>query len=335
MVTSKDIARMAGVSQATVSRVIQGRSNVSNETRKTVLKVLEETGYVANAQARAMRTQRTGTIGVITGRLTNPFYPELLDALGHHITAQRYRMALWASDSESGAEASVEAIRGQLVDGLIFTTATQESPALGHAMDMGLPVLLVNRQIDGLKCDHVTNDNVEGGRLAARHFLSADFTDVAVIGGNELISTGRDRRLGFVSEFEKHGLHIPADWQPECDFLHDAAREAARKLLTADQPPRAIFCVNDFLAFGAIDAAKSLSIRIPEDLWVIGYDDISMAAWEVFDLTTLRQRVDDMAASAVEMLAARIVDPSRVYEHRKFGAELVVRGSTARHNATS
>ena len=327
--TSHDIARIAGVSQTTVSRVLQNRGNVQESTRQRVLKALRETGYVPNVQAQAMRMRRSGLVGVVTGRITNPFYPELLDGLAQAITAADMRMALWASDEPASSTVAVQAIQGGAVDGLIFTTATREDPALNQAVSQHLPIVLVNRSITGMQCDQVTSDNVSGGRLVAEYFLESGHTDVAVVGGNDVISTGRERRQGFVAAFAEHGIEIPANRQPECDFTHDAARSVGLDLLGSGNPPTAVFCVNDLVAFGVQDAAHRLGVAMPDDLWVAGYDDIPMAAWDRIDLTSVRQPIESMARVAVETLVARIQNPDAPYEHRRFGAELAVRGSTA------
>ena len=194
--TSRDIARIAGVSQSTVSRVLQNRGNVEESTRQRVLKALEDTGYVPNLQARAMRMRRSGLVGVVTGRITNPFYPELLDGLARALAAADLRMALWTSDEPASSTVAVQAIQGGAVDGLIFTTATPYDPALRQAVSQRLPIVLVNRSISGLHCDQVTSDNVGGGRLVAEYFLAHGHADVAVVGGNDLISTGRETPAG-------------------------------------------------------------------------------------------------------------------------------------------
>jgi LacI family transcriptional regulator len=329
MPTSRDVARIAGVSQSTVSRVLQNRGNVEEGTRQRVLNALKDTGYVPNLQARAMRMRRSGLIGVVTGRITNPFYPELLDGLAQAISAADMRMALWASDEPASSAVAVQAIQGGAVDGLIFTTATREDPALNQAVSQGLPIVLVNRSIAGLRCDQVTSDNVGGGRLVAEYFLAHGHTDVAVVGGNEVISTGRERRQGFVAAFAERGIQISAERQPECDFTHDAARTVGLELLGGSSPPTAVFCVNDLVAFGVQDAAHRLGVAMPGSLWVAGYDDIPMASWDRIDLTSVRQPIGSLAKVAVETLVNRIQNADTPYEHRRFGAELAVRGSTA------
>ena len=169
-------------------------------------------------------------------------------------------MALWTSDEPASSTVAVQAIQGGAVDGLIFTTATPTTRRSRQAVSQRLPIVLVNRSISGLQCDQVTSDNVGGGRLVAEYFLAHGHTDVAVVGGNDLISTGRERRQGFVGAFAEHGIEIPPHRQPECDFTHDAARSVGLELLGHPNPPSAVFCVNDLVAFGVQDAAIRLGI---------------------------------------------------------------------------
>ncbi|MCH8559256.1 MULTISPECIES: LacI family DNA-binding transcriptional regulator [unclassified Nesterenkonia] len=327
MLTGREIAQAAGVSQATVSRVVQGSARVSEKNRRRVEEAMAKYGYVPNAQARAMRTQRSGVIGVIVGEFTNPWYPVMMYALAREIARADLRINFWVSDGENSEQAAIEAIRSKLIDGLIFTTATRDSQALPTALELGLPVVLVNRSLENITSDQVTGDNVGGGAAVATYFLAHDRTRVAVVGGGPWVSTGRERRKGFLDVFHDAGIHIPPTHIPETAFTHQAGLDAGRVLL-ANDPPQAIFCTTDIIAFGVIDAAMERGMRVPEDLWVTGYDDIPMSAWRVLDLTTVRQPIDDMARLSLEILLARIEDPNAAVAEKRFATELVVRGST-------
>jgi len=327
MLTGKEIAKLAGVSQATVSRVIQGSSRVSAEKRRRVEKILAEVDYVPNAQARAMRMKRSGGIGVVVGEVTNPWYPVMLYALAREIERAGLRMNVWVSDGENNDRAAIEAIRSKLIDGLIFTTATRDSKALRTALELELPVVLVNRSIEDISSDQVSGDNIQGGASVAKYFLSHNRTKVALVGGGPGISTGTERRRGFIEAFDDAEYPIPPERRPETAFTHEAGFEAGKRLLTTDMP-QAIFCATDVIAFGVIDAAKEHGLRVPEDLWVVGYDDIPMSAWKVLDLTSVRQPINDMAKSSLQLLLARINDTAVEFAHKRFATELVIRGST-------
>lgn len=327
MVTSKDVARRAGVSQTTVSRVLQNKGNVNEKTRERVQHALESLGYVPNERARAMRTGYTNVLGVVTGRITNPFYPELIDALSTAISGCGLRMVLWGSDSDSGEAAALEAIRGGQIDGVIFTTAMETSAPLRSALELDVPLVLVVRSIDGAPCDQVTSDNESGGWMAAQHFLAAGRVDLAVLGGHESVSTSRERRAGFLSAAKAHGIAQEDVVVEDCDFAHAAAKDRALSILSDPDGPRSIFCVNDVIAFGVLDAAHELGLSVPDDVWVIGYDNIEMASWRLIDLTTVTQPIEAMARTAVELLLRRLREPDSAWEHVRFPPELVLRGS--------
>lgn len=329
MLTGKEIAYLAGVSQSTVSRVVQGSTRVSRENRRRVEEAMAKFGYVPNAQARAMRTQRSGTIGVIAGEFTNPWYPVMMYALAREINFADLRINFWVSDGENSEQAAIEAIRSKLIDGLIFTTATRDSRALRTALELGLPVVLVNRSLGDIPCDQVVGDNTGGGASVATHFLTHGRTNVAVVGGGPWASTGRERRKGFLDVFAEAEIHIPSARASETEFTHQAGLDAGR-LLLADDPPHAIFCATDIVAFGVIDAAKERGLRVPEDLWVAGYDDIPMSAWKVLDLTTVRQPINEMAELSLQILLARIDNINAEIERKIFPTELIVRGSTGK-----
>lgn len=326
--TSRDIAARASVSQATVSRVLSGSTNVSPETRQRVLAVLEETGYRPDGVARAMITRRTGSVGVVVDDITNPFYPQLLQALSAELSAADRRMLFWNS-SGAGEPGAVEAIRQRLVDGVIFTTATAGSEVLLEAIADGAPAVLVNRYVRALESDTVVTDNTGGGRLVAEYLVGHGHRRVAVIAGPRGVSTATDRTGGFVRALNRLDAPLDRSLRLQCAFTHAAGHEAARRLLALDEPPSAIFCVNDVLAFGAIDAARAAGVRVPDDVWIIGFDDIDMASWEAFDLTTVRQPMLAMARAAVEILLARLEDPDAPPISKRFGSELIVRRSTA------
>jgi LacI family transcriptional regulator len=328
MVTSRDVARVAGVSQATVSRVLAGSPVVRPDTRDRVLRALAATGYVPNQAARAMRTRRSGAVGVIVGRITNPFYPELLTALSRTLGEADQRMVLWDAEGP-GAQTAVDAIRQRVVDGLIFTTATADLPPLVQALASSSPVVLVNRALRGVVCDQVTSDNRAGGRLVAGYLAAHGHRRCGLVSGPRGISTGDDREAGYRAGLDASGLRLPAGLVVHGEFSHADGYSAMCRLLDQDDPPTAVFCTNDLIAFGARDAARALGVRVPEDLWLVGYDDIPMASWQAFDLTTVRQPLGAIADLAVELLLARIADPERPPQTHRLPAELIVRGSTA------
>lgn len=328
VVTSRDVAAAAGVSQATVSRVLLGSGKVTEATRKKVLEAMAKTGYAPNAVARAMKTQRTGTVGVVVARITNPYYPELIQAISSELALADQRMVLWTSEG-AGDLSALQAIRQGMVDGVIFTTVTEESAPLREALNRGAPVVTLNRSVEGLGCDQVTSDNWHGSRRIAQYFAASGHSWVGFIGGPSGPSTSRERQEGFRAGLRGSGLVLDEELTRYGDFSHADGRQLMRELLSLDRPPTAVFCVNDLTALGAIDGARSLGARVPEDVWVAGYDDIPMAAWDAFGLTTVRQPVSAMSALAVQLLMLRLREPARPVQHHRYPSEIVVRSSTA------
>ena len=331
MVTSHDVAKAAGVSQSTVSRVLNNSPKVDPETRTRVMRALAETGYAPNAMARAMRTRRIGTIGVVVSRITNPFYPELVRLLSRSLDELQLRMTLW--DAEGPGEFSaVEAIRQGTVDGVIFTTATRDSTALREALHRNSPVVLVNRTVQGLRCDQVTSENHRAGYLVADYLLSAGHRQIGLVAGPPEASTASEREAGFRDRLAESEIELSSELVRVGNFSHEHGHESIRTWFRGNpQPPTAVFCVNDLIALGALDGARAQGVRIPEDLWIVGHDDIEMASWEAFDLTTVRQRIGEMVEKALQMLLARIENPEKEFEFSRFPSQLVVRGSTGHH----
>lgn len=329
-VTSHDIARLANVSQATVSRVLRQDRRVRPETRERVLRVLAETRYEPNAAARAFRTSRTGSIGVVVARLSYQLYPAMLEAIGAQLARLGQRMIVWDSEHEGDAPAS-RALRQGIVDGVILTAATRESEFLKEIASPEAPVVLVNRIVEDYPCDQVSSDNLAGGRRVAEYLVATGRKRIALIGGIPRASTIRDRERGFREALAHARAEIPPHYYQRTEtFSHAGGEQAVKRLIELGAPPDAIFCVNDVLAVGAMDGARALGLRVPEDLWLVGYDDIEIASWGAYDLTTVRQPMEQMVAQAIDLLLAKVADRAKPIEHRCLANELVIRRSTAR-----
>ncbi len=328
MATSRDVARVAGVSQATVSRVLSGEGAVRPATREKVLAAVEAVGYSLNAAARSMRTGRSNTVGVVVADLENPFYPQLLAALTARFDERGLRTAVWVSGGERN-DAALQAIRQGTVDGVVFTTATERSRELRDALDRHSPLVLVNRTVDGVAADQVVSDNVRGAALVADYFI-AHGRRAGFIGGTEDASTSVERLAGFRARLAAVGAELGSGQIAHGAYTRDSGYASMRALLTSEgRTPDAVFCSNDVLAFGAIDGARSMGLRVPEDVWVVGYDDVDMSRWGAFDLTTVRQDTGALAEQAARLLVARIGDRARVEERIVLEPSLIVRGSTA------
>jgi LacI family transcriptional regulator len=277
-----------------------------------------------------MRSRRSGTVGVVTENLTNPFYPELLRALGAELQRYDLRMILWDAETGSGLDAAVEAIEQRLVDGLLFTAATAHSQPFRRAVSKGAPMVLVNRRIDDCPCDQVVSENAAAAATIARYLLSHGRRALTMIKGPDDAATARERLRGFVAGASSYGTPIAEASFAASDFSHHGGMRATQSLLGRSPQTDAIFCANDAIAFGAIDALRLSGRRIPDDVWVVGYDDVEMAAWPIFGLTTARQSLKQMASTAIRMLWERIDDTAKHKPARQehLWSDLIVRRST-------
>ncbi|WP_235779492.1 LacI family DNA-binding transcriptional regulator [Sinomonas notoginsengisoli] len=324
--TSRDVAKLAGVSQATVSRLISSPSKLAPSTMAKVRAAMEELGYVPHLGAQSMKTRRSNTVGVVVAELTNPFYSEVLDQLSRELDRAGLRVVIWNAGGGSHVDA-LKAISEHAVDGVIFTTATEDSLELRAAIEKGSPIVLINRSVEGLECDQVTSDNVSGGVTVADYLVRHGRQRVAFIGGTENAKTSRDRAQGFLGRMAELGHPVPEHCRFTGNFDHGLSAQIMERVLARGDSPEAVFCANDFMAFGVLDALRRAG-RTSCDCWVIGYDDVDMAAWASFSLTTVRQPSRAMASAGVRLLVERLKSPSAPARRVDFPSELIVRGSS-------
>jgi LacI family transcriptional regulator len=325
--TSWDIAREAGVSQATVSRVINGDPRVAEATRARVAAVIRRMDYTPNAIARGLVTSRTRLIGVVVSDIVNPFYPELLEAIAQRLDEHDLRMVLY--NQGAGSEQTYASmLLEQRVDGIILTSAMGDSAVVKGLADRRFPFVVTNRHTRSVECDLAVGDNDAGARAVADHLLSVGHERVAVIAGNPKASTSVDRLAGFRAAWIEAGRELPEEDVVHGGFNLQDAYDQAIALLERRDPPTAIFCLNDLMAFGALNAADRLGRAVPGDVSVVGFDDISMAGWERFQLTTVHQPLAEMATAAVDLLVERVADADRSPRKLVFPSRLVVRGTT-------
>lgn len=329
-VTSRDVAREVGVSQSTVSRALRGDPRVSAATQVKVVETAARMNYLPNAAARSLITRRSNTIGVVVADITNPFYPELVDVLHDEFHLSGYRTVLLNERTEGrGAEDVLPQIQGRSVDGILFASATLDSPFVEDFEKRGIPIVLLNREIDDVAVDCVVSENRAGGMLAAETLVELGHTRIALIAGPANTSTSRDRVEGFVAGLANAGIELDPALRRAGDYSHQSGYQWCLDLLRLDEPPTAVFCGNDVIAFGAVDAARRMGVKVPQELSIMGYDDIEMAAWEVFRLTTIRQPLPQMAKAAARMLLTRLEAPDELEPRRLvFPAGLVKRETT-------
>lgn len=300
-----DVARRALVSQSTVSRVLRGDERVAPATRERVLRAAAQLGYAPDVAARALITGRSGTVAVVVPDIGNPLYPELITAAQQELQAAGYRMLL-LNARFGDAEAHVKTLRGRTVDGALLATSIIDSPIAAESVRQGLPTALVIRGVEGVAVDTFLADDATGCQLVADHLVSLGHARIGLLTGPADTTSGRDRERLFQAALRRHGLVVPPGRVAHVSYMFETGARAARKLLEQRDPPTALFCGGDILAFSALQAISEKGLRTPEDVSVVGFDDVAMASWDMISLTTVRQPIDEMARQAVRTLIARI-----------------------------
>jgi DNA-binding LacI/PurR family transcriptional regulator len=327
-ITVKDLARQLGMSVSTVSRAFYDDAVIAPETRKKVLRRAAEIGYQPNPLARGLITKSSRIVGLVVSDITNPFYPEVMTRLTEHFQAEDFNVMLVVANPPRSEEEAVRVLLSYHPDIVVMLATTLSSAASASCRQVGTPVVFFNRVGSDENSYAVTCDNELGGRLIADHLIDRGHERLGFVAGRQDASTNVDRLRGFQMRCMERG--VPA---PICTggvaFSYEAGFSGALELLSARERPTALFCANDILAIGALDAARrNLGLSIPGDLSVVGFDDIGMASWPSHDLTTVRQPIAQMIErTTVLALALARGDASQPTVQRLPG-ELIERNTT-------
>lgn len=326
-ITSQDVAKLAGVSQSAVSRVFTKGASVSPDMATRVREAAETLGYRPNALARGLITGRTRIIGLVVAYLDNPFYPDAIERLSTTLQAHGYHLLIFTTGKHGiDTDRVISELLDYQVDGIITASINLSGKLTKRCASAGIPVVLFNRGIPGSGLSAVTSDNLAGGRKAADFLLAGGHRRIAHISGFRDASTSIDRLTGFRTALEEggQGLHALGDGK----YDRATAAEAARAMMERSDPPDAIFVANDHMALAVMDVLRfDLKLDVPGDVSIIGYDDVPMAAWPAYDLTTLRQPTRRMVQATVEELMAKLDAPTRAARRIEIDGPLVVRSS--------
>lgn len=326
-VTSQEVARHAGVSQSAVSRVFSGAS-ASKATIAKVHDAANRLGYRPNSLARAMITGKTRIIGLVVSYLENQFYPVALERLSNALQKRGYHILVFMAENEQErVEDVVAELLDYQVDGIITASVSISSNLTQRCAKSGIPVVMFNRAQPRSGHSSVTSANVEGGRKVANFLVKSGHHRIAHIAGWKGSSTGRDRLQGFIDGLKEHG-QAPIDIIDGM-FNRNIAAQATQILMQRQTKPDAIFVANDHMAFAVLDILRQgLGVRVPQDISVVGYDDVPMASWAAYDLTTVRQPVNRMVDATIDTLLANIQDPECPIQTIEIDGPLIIRGST-------
>lgn len=306
MPTIKDIAKVANVSPATVSYVINNTRYVSPEKTQRVLQAISELNYVPNAVARGLRVKESKTIGLVLSDITNPFFPDLAKGCGDEAHQRGFNLVMMNTNEQSERmESALLQLREGKLDGLIIASAkAKDTPMIQEVLNRGYPIVLVHRNLPNLKANAVVADNYNASQAAVRHLLSLGHRKIGFITGVEDSLVSIDRFNGYRQTLSEAGIPVPEQWIAAGHGNYDSAYQAALHMvsLPADLRPTAVVTANDISALGVLDAALDKELRVPEDLALIGIDDLFLAQSRAIHLTSVRIPRYEMGQQAVRIL---------------------------------
>lgn len=327
-ITIKDIAIAAGVSHPTVSRALNNHPLVSETTRKRIIELAQQMGYVPNASARGLKTSRTRALGVIVRQIDDPFWTEVLDGVDSVLHPEGYSLFIAATHGQRQREKEVvKAMVQRGVDGVILLSPQFSNEQCKILNSYNLPIVMVNNEGAGECKNIIYNDDVYGARLVTEHLLSLGHTQIAYVGIRQGGLPNSDRLAGFRAEM--HSARIMVD--EKYIYLTSTrnpigGREAAEYLLSLDQIPTAIVCYNDMIALGVYNCLQEKGLRIPQDISVTGYDDIPIVEYLSPPLTTLHQFKDELGVGAARMMLEVLVNQQGKEEKRSPSKKVSLKG---------
>jgi LacI family transcriptional regulator len=329
----EDIAKQAGVSRSTVSRVINNEGYVSKHTRARVMEIIERLNFSPNHAARTLVTQRSNVIGIVMPGTANVFFgdnsyfPMLLQGIAEATNKHNHSMLLWLGQlNEDPEHFSQRIIRNRICDGLIVASITNDDPLIGRLVDSIPNFVMVERPTNYQdRISYVTADNIKGGQMATEHLINLGHKRIAHITGHMNISDGQDRVIGYRRALERAGIAYNPDLVYEGRFTYEGGYNGMKALLP--QKPDAVFAASDTAAFGAMRAIQEVGLRIPQDIAIIGFDDLDGTANAVPPLTTIRQPVQQKGAAALTLLLDLISGKTQAPHQVILPVQLVIRES--------
>ncbi|GGH79861.1 DNA-binding LacI/PurR family transcriptional regulator [Pullulanibacillus pueri] len=324
-VTAKDVAKIAGVSQSTVSRVFTQGTLVSEKTREKVLAAAEELGYGPNEFARSLITNKTKIIGLVMKGVKNPFYPQVLKAFATAFKKVGYSILFVHTNNDELQKEDVETLLNYRVAGVIITDATLSLKVTERFRNNEIPLVFFNRKVDITDFFTVSTNNLEAGRQIAEFLTRKGCENMIYISGDSNTSTSRDRERGFSEVLNKY--HIPYS-KYTSDYSFEGGYQTAKLIISENKIPSAFFVANDIMALGVLGALREHSIAIPTDTKIVGFDNIEMAAWPTHNLTTWEQPISQMVGETVKYIMDEIEAYTGVSGNKELRGRLIERQTT-------
>lgn len=331
--TLEEVGRLAGVSRSTVSRVVNNHPNVRDQVRERVWEVIRETGYQPHAAARSLVTRRTRIVGVlipeaVSTLFTDPFFSRLLCGITQTCNAERYHLLLSLFNDPAGPEEMYRRVIGSgHLDGVLVASTQVDDPLIKRLLQDGVPFVMAGRH-PATGVNYVDIDNVAGAQVAVEHLIGLGHKRIATITGPLGMTSGQDRLAGYRQALTAHQLPVDEELIVEGDFTEESGMAATRDLLT--RSVTAIFAASDIMAVGALKAIWEADLRVPEDVALVGFDDIPVAAALEPALTTVRQPIERLGSMAADLLLNLLNDPpeAQASVHRSLlPVKLIVRDS--------
>jgi LacI family transcriptional regulator len=323
--TLRDVARLAKVSTVTVSNVMNHRHNVSSETRVRVMNAVRRTGYTVNMAARGLAGGRTNTLGILVPDLTTQYMGEIVRGAMEEARRAGMELLISTAFNDTRERNQLNLLRG-ITDGLILVLPHTDDKEIQTIESAGVPIVLIDHRGSDIKLPAVDIDNYTGGRTATEYLLGLNHKRIGFVAGYYQASSERLR--GYKEALLNAGVSFNSRFVLEGNFSQPGGFSATRQLLSLPKPPTAIFAANDLSAFGVIEAVKEHGLRVPDDISVIGFDDIPMASQVYPPLTTMRQPLADMGAAAARLMMAKLRGVEPPSNRITLPTELVVRATT-------
>jgi DNA-binding LacI/PurR family transcriptional regulator len=330
----EDVARQAGVSTATVSRVLSGKPYVSDDLRERVMSAVQDLNYRPSRVARSLRIQRSSIIGLIVSDIQNPFFTSVVRAVEDTAYQHKFSVFLCNSDENSEKETMyVELMVAERVAGVILSPTLGQNDIYRHLAEAGVPAVAVDRRVTNVDIDSVLVDNVRAARQAVLHLLEMGHRRIGAVVGTPVSSTGEERLRGYVEALQVYGISVEPELirsgMPRIPSGHDFTNE----LLALPHPPTAIFTGNNLLTLGALSAIHERGLRIPDDIGVAAFDEMDWMPFVRPALTVVAQPTYELGRTAVDLLLQRMEDPDRPYQEVVLSAALHIRESSNRRLA--
>jgi len=330
MVTIKDIAQIAGVSPSTVSRALNDSPLIREETKARIREIAAALGYERNELARGLVKGASGALGLLVPDITNPFFAEITKGVEEVARERGFGVVLCTTENEPAREEEyIKLLRRKRVDGLVIATATLDDPHLLELQRFRIPFVLVSRLAEKVEAPFVVVDDRKGGRLAVEHLVSLGHKKIGFIGGPANVHSSLERMQAYREVLAEYKLPFHRRWVTFASFTQEAGRTIGKAMLSAKDRPTAIFAANDLIALGVMEAAEELGLRIPEDLSLVGYNNIAYAALPRIQLTTVAQPMREMGRIAAEFVIEVLEGKREPRLSLRLEPVLIVRRTTA------